>query len=64
MILLLGKKDKPEWILTLTSDLKAMALPHMLKGKKPEVGSNKCNYMNKATTLTCMVKCRFKKQVK
>jgi hypothetical protein len=36
-------------------------LPRMLKGKKSEVGSNKCNYMNQATTLTCMVKCRFKK---
>jgi hypothetical protein len=64
MISLPGKKDKPEWILPLTSDLKAMSLPHILKGKKPYVGSNKCHYMNKAMALTCMVKCRFKKQVK
>jgi hypothetical protein len=38
MISLPDKKGKPEWISTLTSDLKVMALPRMLKGKKPEVG--------------------------
>jgi DNA-binding protein len=41
-----------------------MALPRMLEGKKPEVRLNKCNNMNKAVDLKCMVKCRFKKQVK